>query len=253
MFVQTELNIKLNNFDGPLDLLSTLIHSKKINIKEINMLDIIEQYVSFVENNISTIKIDDAVEYLNMATYLLELKSKALLPNEEIINGTSFEYERDKMIQRIIEYDKYKEASNKMLEKINLRNNMYSKEQQDFSEFADPILNVSEKLPNSISHETLSKIYQQIIEKYKFKLLSKQNLQIKEINIEKVENDFLTFIQNKKSIDFSDYIKHVSTNKDFSLQYIVVFFNAILEMCKNSKVTLSQKNEDIFISLFTNN
>jgi segregation and condensation protein A len=253
MSANTELNIKLNNFDGPLDLLSALIHSKKINIKDVNMLEIIEQYVMFVENNISTIKIDEAVEYLNMATYLLEMKSKALLPNEEIINGSSFEYERDKMIQRILEYDKYKEASKKIEEKIISRNHMFSKDRQELNEFADQIFTNNEKLPNSISPETLSKMYQQVIEKYKFKLLTSKNVQIKEINIEKVENDFFLFISEKKSIDFMQYIKHISANQDFCQQYIVVFFNAILEMTKNGKITLSQDHDDISISLLNNN
>jgi segregation and condensation protein A len=162
---ETSLNLKLASFDGPIDLLESLIREHKLDILNLDIAALAAQYLKFIKKNIDQISIDDACEYLSMATYLLELKSKKVLPIENNgLNDSNFEFERDKLVKRIIEYRKYKNAIPELLSKQNKRLEMYAKRADDLESFA-PDNVVIEDLPTNVDPMKLSKAMELAFEK----------------------------------------------------------------------------------------
>jgi segregation and condensation protein A len=161
----TILNVKLNTFDGPIDLLESLIREHKMDILNLDVAELAAQYLNFIKKHIDDISIDEASEYLAMATYLLELKSKKILPVENLATGSSnFELERDRLVHRIIEYRKYKNAIPELLTNQNKRLEMYAKQADDLEIYA-PEETIMEQLPNSIDPSRLMKAMEAAFEK----------------------------------------------------------------------------------------
>ncbi|GHU48387.1 hypothetical protein FACS1894218_5130 [Bacilli bacterium] len=161
----TSLNIKLNDFDGPLDVLENLIREHKMDILNLDVSMLTDQYVKFINKYINVISIEQASEYLIMASYLLELKSKKVLPIENTgLPNSNFEYERDKLVHRILEYKKIKDIIPKLLNKQNNRMQMYAKPADDLEAYASEEVAV-EELPLSVNPEKLLKAIQNVFEK----------------------------------------------------------------------------------------
>jgi segregation and condensation protein A len=162
---RTTLNLKLNAFDGPIDLLESLIREHKMDILNLDVASLTAQYLKFIKLHIDGISIDDASEYLAMATYLLELKSKKVLPVENLTTGNSnFELERDRLVHRIIEYRKYKNAIPQLLTQQNKRLEMYAKHADDLEAYV-PAETITEELPDSVNPARLMKAMEVAFEK----------------------------------------------------------------------------------------
>ena len=106
--------VKLSNFEGPLDLLLHLIRKAKIPIEEIFISKITEQYIGYMEQ-LKEVDLDRASEFIEMAALLLEIKSKSLLPKPPVEEEDPEDAKRE-LIQRIKEYKLYKDACKKMKE-----------------------------------------------------------------------------------------------------------------------------------------
>ena len=105
-------SIKIDNFQGPLDLLCHLIDCNKMNIYDIKISEITDQYIEYL-NQMEKLNLEIASEFLIMASTLLYLKSKKLLPKQEIEEE---EITEEELIRRIIDYKKYKEISKALKE-----------------------------------------------------------------------------------------------------------------------------------------
>ncbi len=243
-------NLKLRDFQGPLDLLDSLIRERKMDILDLDVAAIAEQYANFVNSQIDTISIDEASEYLEMSTYLLQLKSKKVIPSENIVgNDSSFEYERDKLIQRIIEYRKYKEVAQAMLQKRELRLAKFSKTSSDFEEF-EPDTLIIESLPNQIDPKKLFNALNLAFERYRMHLYTQKKIIVQELSIAEVEEELWNFLveDNIKKTTFSEYLSKIDVLK-ITQQYIVSTFLALLDLTKYQKIKLTQNldNNELLI------
>ena len=100
-------SIKSNDFEGPLDLLCHLIDKNKMNICDINISDITDQYIAYL-NKMEELNLEIASEFVIMASTLLYLKSKTLLPSLHENEEEEEELTEEELLRRIIEYKKYK-------------------------------------------------------------------------------------------------------------------------------------------------
>ena len=100
-----EYEVKVNDFEGPLDLLLHLIKKENISIFDISIEEIIKQYLDYI-NKMKEDNLDITSEYLVMATELIELKSKMLLPNKTEEVEEEIEEATNDLINRLLEYDK---------------------------------------------------------------------------------------------------------------------------------------------------
>ena len=133
-----EYCIKIDEFEGPLDLLLHLVKESNIDIYDINISEITSQYLEYI-NKMEQLNIDIASEYLIMAATLMELKSKSLLPeyNEKEELEEEEELSRDNLIQKLIDYQKYKEVTKNLKELELERKNIYTKAPSKLNELLD--------------------------------------------------------------------------------------------------------------------
>ena len=131
--------VKTEAFEGPLDLLLHLINRLEIDIYDIKMAEITEQYMEHV-HAMRVLELNEASEYLVMAATLLSIKSKMLLPihqDDDMENDFDLDLEdpRDELVLRLIEYKKYKEAAENLHEMEETRSLYYSRPPTDLSEY----------------------------------------------------------------------------------------------------------------------
>lgn len=129
-----KLSFKLENFEGPLDLLIHLIKKNKMEIEEIEISEITEQYLELM-SNIEELDLEKASDFIEMAAYLIELKSKIILPR--LLESENEEDEEDPtwlLTQRLKEYELFKETSEK-LKVIEDVNKFYKEPEEDANKF----------------------------------------------------------------------------------------------------------------------
>ena len=130
-------DFKINDFEGPLDLLLHLIKINEMDIMNIQIEKITDQYVEYI-NSLEKMNIEVASEYLVMASELIHIKSKLLLPNETIESEDEEEINsKEELINRLLEYDAYKKISNILEEKNENRSLIYTKLPENINNYID--------------------------------------------------------------------------------------------------------------------
>lgn len=125
----------LPDFEGPLDLLLHLVNELEIDIYDIPVSEITEQYMNYI-HTMQIIELNIASEYLVMAATLLEIKSAMLLPKKEVYYEDEYEEDpREQLINRLIEYRKYKLAANHLKDKELAENQIYTRTPVQFNDF----------------------------------------------------------------------------------------------------------------------
>lgn len=223
--------IKIENFEGPLDLLCHLIDKNKMNIYDIKISEIADQYIEYI-NEMEENNLEVTSEFLIMASTLLYIKSKGLLPNQV---EAEEELTEEQLIERIIEYKKYKEITSKFKEN-------YIEFSKRFFKIAEVIELPKQKLEVEYSKEILPDIYKGIIERNNEKI--NQNAK----NIEKIAIVETYTVASKVKEMFKELIKKPKFvfNKLYSLskcnkQEVVTAFTGLLELSRRSKVTTVQE------------
>ena len=226
--------IKIDNFEGPLDLLCHLIDKNKMNIYDIKISEITDQYIDYL-NEMERLNLEIASEFLIMASTLILLKSKSLLPKQV---EDEEEITEEELIKRIIEYKKYKEIIKKFKEQYeNSGDRLYGVREE--------IKLPKQKLEREYNKEIIPEIYKKIVEKNE----KKKNQNAK--NIEKIAISESYSVGSKVKEMFKILIKQKKFifNKLFSIkehnkQEVVTAFSGMLEMSRRSKVTTTQ--EEVF-------
>ncbi|QBQ07489.1 segregation and condensation protein A [Spiroplasma gladiatoris] len=236
--------IELDNFTGPLDLLLHMVKEKKISILEINLLDLSNQYVEYIKKFVNQ-DIEIASEYLVMAAYLIELKSKFLIPKEEINIDSSYEEDkRDELLSRLLEYHKIKEVTDffKQQQSHGLKALSKSKSIIKITKIDDDKLPLA---PNNIDLDKFSKIFLKAIEKSKFRTLETNTLTTTEISPEEIAAEIKKYLLKHQieKIKLEDLIE----KKDFSLRMLVATFMAVLDLASKKVIYIHQEGEEIII------
>lgn len=226
--------IKIDNFEGPLDLLCHLIDKNKMNIYDINLSEITDQYIEFLKEQ-EKLNLEIASEFVVMASTLLFLKSKNLLPKQE---EEEEEITEEELIRRIIEYKKFKEISKVLREKYIIFSNRYYG-------FEEKIDLPKKKLEKKYDESIIPEIYENLVEKNNKKI--NQNAK----NIEKIAITDNYTVASKVREMFRVLIKQKRFvfNKLFSIkkhnkQEVVTAFSGLLELSRRSKVETIQ--EELF-------
>lgn len=223
--------IKLDNFEGPLDLLCHLVDKNKMEISKVNISDIADQYIEYI-NKVEKEKLEIASEFLVMASALILIKSKSLLPKEV---EDEAELTEEELIRRIIEYKKYKEIS----KTLRMRYEKYSK---IFEKFPDTIELPKQALERKYDSSIIIEKYANLVERNEQKV--NQNAK----NIEKIAITETFTVASKVKQIFKELAKkpRFIFNKLFTLQKcskneVVTAFSGLLELSRRSKVTATQE------------
>lgn len=226
--------IKTENFEGPLDLLCHLIDKNKMNIYDIKISEITDQYIDYI-HTMEEMNLEITSEFLVMASTLLYIKSKSLLPTKE---ENEKELSEEELLQRIIEYKKYKEITKTLRE-------YYNNSQKVVFKLPETIELPKQKMEREYQKEVITQTYAQIIEKNSQRL-NKNAKNIEKIAItetytvgEKVKTIFKALLHTKQFI-----FNQLFPKKSCSVPEIVTAFTGLLELSRRSKVLTTQ--EELF-------
>lgn len=217
---------KLDQFEGPLDLLLQLIKNAKIDIHDIFISKITEQYLEIMQN-IDDIDVEKASDFIDMAATLIEIKSKKLLPKPEVIEEDAEDPEQ-KLIRQLEEYKLFKEATEK-LKVIEDPDKFYKEPEKEAFGFRYELGDLSfEKLIDAFSS-----------------LMHKVSEKSEEIQEKKIVKDRFTVAQKiaqikdgllkKDRFMFSELFE-----EDYSKSEIINTFLALLELLKNQLIVVNQ-------------
>ena len=226
------MNLQLQDYEGPLDLLLHLVRQSKMDIYKVNISDIIEQYLDFI-NSIDKFDIDTSSEYLVMASELVHLKSRMLVSKYETEDEEETEFSitsEEDLRERLIEYEKYKNMTEtfKVLEEN--RQDYYTKIPENLNEYR-----TDEKVINSdVSVEDLINAFLDMQKRINFKKPVITKVARKEFSIKERIREIRDILKIKKSVEFSELFDILTKEN------LVVTFLSILDMSKNNEIYLKQ-------------
>ena len=222
------MNYTITNFEGPLDLLLHLIKENNIDIFDINVSEITDQYLNYI-SKMESLNLNVDSEYLIMAADLIEMKSKSLLPKtEEEIE----EDPREELINRLVEYQKYKELSLTFKGLEAERKTIYSKEPTFLEEFKDDSLKIGEDL----SIDDLIKAFAKFKEKKFLEKPLNTVITKKEYSVNRRSEEIMNKLSKNKKVLFEDLFEV------YTKDYVVVTFLSILELARKGKLLIKQDN-----------
>lgn len=228
-------NFNLNIFEGPLDVLLHLAKTSQIEITDISLDQLIDQYITYIES-VQDQGINIASEYIEMAAELIRLKSKTLLPQsklselEEEIDGT---FTREQLIQKLVEYKKYKDAALELEKLHELRPQTFYKSPSKMKEFRTENFNLS------INIDKIRLAMQSIL------LMQNENVQKTKI-IEIKELDVKAKIEHLKTLKSPKRFSQIIS--DLERMDRVAYFLGLLESIKLGFVQVIVEEEDILVN-----
>ena len=230
----------IDKFEGPLDLLLHLIKDSDIDIFDINISEVTDQYLKYIES-MENLNLNIDSEYLVMAAELIELKSRELLPNEAIEDSDDYEEDpKEQLINRLIEYQKYKEVAFEFQNLEKDRKLMYSKIPSELTEFKDEEVSLSD----DVSLDDLIKAFMNFQKRKEYDKPLNTVITKKEYSVRLRCNDIMIKLNKKKKMKFEELFD--VKGKD----YIVVTFLAILDLAKSGKLKIKQDKNLETITLF---
>lgn len=244
---EEKLKLHLENFEGPLDLLLHLINQLEIDIYDIPIAEITDQYMRYLEH-MKTKQIDIASEYFVMAATLMRIKSEMLVPRNE--NQAELEEDfydeedpRKPLMELLLEYKQIKEVVPKFEERHVDRADYFGKDPTDISKYRETI----ELKDQGLQVSDLTAIFAEVLQRHKLQTPQPTTIETDEITVVDKMHDIRSRILKTGNyrIKFTDLLQE-STKKE-----IVVTFLAMLELIKDSRIFVEQDTiqSDISISV----
>jgi segregation and condensation protein A len=226
-----DYSIKINEFEGPLDLLLHLIKQSNIDIYDIEISEITKQYLDYI-NKMEELNINVASSYIVMAAELMEIKSKSLLPKKEEDEESEEEevVSKENLINKLIEYQKYKEmtASFKTLEEN--RQNIYIKSPEKLNNYLDEVVVKNE----DTSIDDLVDAFKKFLDRKNLEKPITTKITNKEYSVKERKHNIKNILKEKKKVLFTDLFV------EFNTSFIIVTFLSILEMTKEKEIIIKQ-------------
>lgn len=242
------LEIKIDAFEGPLDLLLHLITKEEIDIYDIPIVKITDQYLKTIEF-LPVMDLDLTTEFLVMAATLLEIKSRMLLPGQnEAFDIFDIEGNdpRRELVKRLIEYKKFKDAAGILREKESTLDEIIFKDQEELGDYTKSIS--PEELNRGLEADLLTEAVKRLIQKIErfdhnrkifFKGIKRDLFTVEE-KIDYVQSK----LSMERAISFSELFERDKTKEE-----VVVTFLAILELLKMKRISIRQDQlfDEIYI------
>ena len=232
--MENMIQIKIENFEGPLDLLLHLIEKKKMDINSINVSQIIDDYLNYIHAQ-KELNLKIKVEFLIMATDLIEIKAYSILNRDK-------KFEKiENLEKKIIEYQLFKEISELFSKYENEYNVPYTKTGTE---------SIGSEIEYDISSLNLDNLFKSLKNLINSKMIKKNNFEERMIlnleddnySTEEAHNEISEIIKGDRKVEFN----HLLKNK-FSKSRIVTLFLCILDMFKNGEIDIIVEEKNFFI------
>ena len=232
--MENMIQIKIENFEGPLDLLLHLIEKKKMDINSINVSQIIDDYLNYIHAQ-KELNLKIKVEFLIMATDLIEIKAYSILNRDK-------KFEKiENLEKKIIEYQLFKEISELFSKYENEYNVPYTRTGTE---------SIGSEIEYDISSLNLDNLFKSLKNLINSKMIKKNNFEERMIlnleddnySTEEAHNEISEIIKGDRKVEFN----HLLKNK-FSKSRIVTLFLCILDMFKNGEIDIIAEEKNFFI------
>lgn len=225
-------NFNINEFSGPLDLLLHLVKESKMDIYEVPIEQITNQYIEFI-HEMENLNIDIASEYLVLASELICLKSKRLLnikDQEDDADQLEFKIgSEEELRKRLIEYERYKEITENFKELEEKRSEVLTKIPSSLDEYRKDV-----KLNTDITLDDLMNAFNNFLERQKYMKPLSTRITRREYSVGKRTHEIREILSKHHRVDFFDLFTEISK------PFIVVTLLSVLEMTKNNEINLRQ-------------
>ena len=221
------MDISLDNFQGPMDLLLHLIKKKEMDILDIKLEVIIDEYLNYI-NSLEKMNLTIASSYLVMASELLEIKSRMLLPHEE--EDEEVEELKSNLINRLVEYEKYKELVPTLRELEKERKEFITKSPSNILEYKEDF-----NYQSDLTINTLIEAYKNFLVRIEEEKPISTKVTKKEISIES------QILRIKEKFKYEKRVKFEDLFQERTKPYIVATFLAILEMTRFGEIKIYQE------------
>ncbi len=232
--------VTIDNFDGPLDLLLHLIKEQDIDIYDIKIEDITKQYLDYIRH-MKELNLEIASEYLVMASELIEMKSKMLLPKKREKEDDDYEEDpRELLIERLLAYKRYKEVTSEFKDLELTRKMIFTREPDNLNRYVKEDENSEE-----LGVADLIDAFNNLLKRKELDRPIATKITKKELSVAEKVNKIKNILRNKKRINFEE-IFEVSTKEE-----VIISFLSVLEMVKKDEILLTQDGnfKNIVISL----
>lgn len=236
-----DLEFKLQVFEGPLDLLLHLIEKNKVNIYDIPIVTITDQYMAYVRQ-MDRQDLNLVSEFLVMAATLLEIKAKMLIPKDPEKNDEEEEDPREALVARLLEYKKYKYMSYELRDRQQEACKAMYKQPtipDEVKKYEVPV--DLDRLLQGLTLKRLNEIFNEVMRRQTDKvdpIRSKfGKIEKEEVSIEEKMDFVMGFVQQKRSCSFRNLLK-----KQCSKLQVIVTFLAVLELMKTGKINIVQEH-----------
>jgi len=224
-------NVKLDNFEGPLDLLLYFIKRDKIDIYDISISKITKEYIDTI-NHAKKLNISVAGEFIFMASLLTRLKTRMLLPRREDEEGLDIDDPRVNLVNQLIQYKTFKKIANQL--KIIQNNNKDLFYRPVDINFSDIEMNPNEFL-REVSLFDISKIFKEALSNAP--ITDSLDIHREKISLTEQKNFIITNFDKKNNLSLDKLIKKLKSKLE-----IIVTFLALLEMIRTAELVCKQKD-----------
>lgn len=225
--------IELESFEGPMDLLLHLIHDAEIDIYDIPINTITDQFLRYIQK-MEDLNLEIASEFLVMASSLIEIKSKMLLPKKENnLDGEAEEDPREELVKRLIEYKKYKDVSERLKTLELDQAKVYYKPREELDQEEELEL---EDMKVDLLLRAINNIIRNRTQEEK--KLTINEIQREEYSLDQCMNIVEVSIKKEKKLQFTNLLSSETTREE-----IITFFLSILELAKTKVLYIRQKED----------
>jgi segregation and condensation protein A len=218
-----EFRLKLGEFAGPLDLLLYLIRQEQANIFDIPIARITDEYLKYIRL-MKTFDIALAADFLVMAATLIEIKSKMLLPREASEEEEEIEDPRKELIDRLLEYEKFKSAAQMLYEKTTVEQAVFTRGQIESDENNQEV---------NASVFDLLNVFQKIMSRHKEEVM--MEIEREEISLSEMIKNLKKRIFAAKELNLLHFFEEMQSKHE-----LVIAFIAVLEIVRTESVKLMQ-------------
>ena len=224
--------ITIDNFEGPLDLLLHLVKESNVDIFDISIVEITDKYLEYI-NKEESLNINISSTYLVMAAELMYLKSKSLLPSLNKEEESEEEITRENLINKLLEYKKYKELTPRFKELEEERRKIYIKGPEKISDYTE------NSYDGEASIDDLLDAFKKFLERKDMEKPLETTITSREYSVRERKSGIRNILKTKKRAYLDELFE------EYNRPYIVVTFMSILEMVKEKDVIIKQdKNFD---------
>lgn len=225
------IEIKINEFEGPLDLLLHLIKESKMDIFDLKIEVITDQYLDYI-NKMEEMNLNIASSYLVMAAELIEMKSRMLLPRHEE-DEEQEEDPQEQLVNRLIEYQRYKDLTLEFKDLEEERHKVYTKSPENIKEYLPEVEVISN---TDVTLDDLIKAFQKFLERQKENEPLSTKVTKKEMSVEDRRESIRKILKKKHKFNFLELFDVLTK------EYVVVTFLAILEMARQNELIIVQES-----------